>query len=495
MQMDAISKSKTLTEPTPLHIVSLTSPQHHGYNISCKGGHDGQIDLTVDGGVPPYKYDWSTGSFDEDISNLEAGEYSVRISDGNSAEIVTSIQLTQPSGSLKVTLTPQVYSNGFNLSCHDCANGSITCIGSAGTPPYALMWSNAQTNSTISGLQALEYTCTITDINGCTTSERATLHSPDRDDWSMAGNANTNSSSQFIGTTDNHDLVFKTNNIQRMSISSIGNIVVNQGITVDSLNVGSRLLLNGKYAIGHQTASGSYPEIFSFGKLPTNSTYSISSCTSPVLNTFPNYQFGGTIQLYGNSAFGGNLNVMDLGFDGANSIIDATGTSSDPNSNRLLINYYCGKDVFVGNELSGDLTANRNFFTHGKVGIGTTNINACSDCNDYNLFVTKGIRTEKVKVDIASTNGWADFVFDSSYIIMPMPELLQYLQLNKHLPDVPTENEVRRNGLDVAQTQKLLLQKIEELTLYVLQLNNENENLKSKMDEIMNDKSSANPHK
>jgi hypothetical protein len=42
-----VSDSKTLTEPTPLHVVSITSPLHHGYNISCKEGHDGQIDLSV----------------------------------------------------------------------------------------------------------------------------------------------------------------------------------------------------------------------------------------------------------------------------------------------------------------------------------------------------------------------------------------------------------------------------------------------------------------
>ena len=107
----------------------------------------------------------------------------------------------------------------------------------------------------------------------------------------------------------------------------------------------------------------------SFG--PTSSN-SIVSCIAPGLNSNPNYQFNGTIQIWQNSIDGVNLNVLEMGHDGANSIIDATGTSTDPSLNRLLINYHCGRDVFVGNGGSGDLTANRNFFALGKVGIGTT---------------------------------------------------------------------------------------------------------------------------
>ncbi len=227
-----ISGSKTLTEPTPLHVVSLTSPQYHGYNISCNSGKDGAINLSVTGGVPPYKYDWNTGSFDEDLSNLTAGEYSVRITDDNQAEIIASIVLTQPAGSLKVDLTPQVYANGFNLSCHDCSNGSLTAIGSVGVAPYTFLWSNGQTTTTISGLQAIDYNCIITDVNGCTSISGKTLYAPERDDWSMIGNANIDPTTQFMGTTDNKDFVVRTNNIERMRIKNTGVIEALGGLKV-----------------------------------------------------------------------------------------------------------------------------------------------------------------------------------------------------------------------------------------------------------------------
>ena len=459
------SQSQTLTEPTPLHVVSLTSPQHHGYNISCKGGHDGRIELTVDGGVPPYKYDWNTGSFDEDISDLSAREYSVKITDGNSAEIVASIQLTQPPAGLKVTVTSQVYTNGFNLSCHDCANGSATGIGSGGVSPYSYLWTNSQTSSTISGLQATEYTCTITDINGCTTAERITLRSPDRDDWSMNGNTNTDPATQYMGTNDNHDLVIKTNLSERMRIKGNGDILFSSlsGSADHLLVVGSNGILKSvPTTIGYSVAQNGLPQMMSFGAQPNNSIFSISACGNPQLNT---YQFAGSIQLYGNSSIGGNLNILEVGFDGANSIIDATGTSSDPLMNRLLINYYCGKDVFVCTGSNG-----------GHIQLGGTNSivaigmdpHSVNQTNPFRLYVADGIRTERIKVDLQSN--WPDYVFLQSNKLVELDSLSSYIGVNHHLPGFKNAEEIKRDGIDLGENQILLLEKIEELTLYVIDL-------------------------
>src|SRR5207249_2069800 len=81
------SQSVTLTEPTPLHIVSITSPLHHGFNISCYNGNDGSIDLTVAGGIPPYIFLWNNGRFEEDIQDLPKGIYMVRVTDANKVEV------------------------------------------------------------------------------------------------------------------------------------------------------------------------------------------------------------------------------------------------------------------------------------------------------------------------------------------------------------------------------------------------------------------------
>jgi hypothetical protein len=108
-----------------------------------------------------------------------------------------------------------------------------------------------------------------------------------------------------------------------------------------------------------------------------------------------------------------------------------------------------------------------------KVGIGTDNTDGCEDCEDYRLFVKDGIKTEKVKVDIAQDNGWADYVFDDHHHLLPLEDLKGYISENKHLPEVPTTEEAVKNGIELKEMNILLLKKIEELTLYIIKQNDE----------------------
>jgi hypothetical protein len=97
---------------------------------------------------------------------------------------------------------------------------------------------------------------------------------------------------------------------------------------------------------------------------------------------------------------------------------------------------------------------------NGNVGIGTTAISS------YKLSVEGTIRTRKVRVDPGT---WADYVFESDYKLRPLKEVEQYIQQEKHLPEVPSAAEIKKEGLDVGDNQAVLLKKIEELTLYVIQ--------------------------
>jgi hypothetical protein len=84
-----------------------------------------------------------------------------------------------------------------------------------------------------------------------------------------------------------------------------------------------------------------------------------------------------------------------------------------------------------------------------------------------NLEVHGTTRTTKLTVN---AKWWSDFVFDEDYKLMGLTELEKYIKLNKHLPGVPCEKEVLKNGLDVAEMQAIQQQKIEELTLYIISL-------------------------
>lgn len=103
-----------------------------------------------------------------------------------------------------------------------------------------------------------------------------------------------------------------------------------------------------------------------------------------------------------------------------------------------------------------------------KTGIGTDIVD-CSSCDGYRLFVKDGIKTEKVKVEIAASNGWADYVFKNDYKLMPLQDLQTYIDEKGHLPEVPTTEEAIANGIELKAMNILLLKKIEELTLYTLQ--------------------------
>jgi len=113
----------------------------------------------------------------------------------------------------------------------------------------------------------------------------------------------------------------------------------------------------------------------------------------------------------------------------------------------------------------------------GRVCIGITNVTD----NSYKLYVEKGIRTRKVKVDL---DAWADYVFDANYKLPSLTDVENYIQQNKHLPDVPSAIDVEKNGVDLGENQKVLLQKIEELTLYVIDQNKKIETLQNQNDQL-----------
>ena len=114
-------------------------------------------------------------------------------------------------------------------------------------------------------------------------------------------------------------------------------------------------------------------------------------------------------------------------------------------------------------------------FNATQVGIGDVDFSHCTN-SAHKLFVADGITTEEVLVQLKTD--WSDYVFDPDYSLMPLDELHSYIKKNQHLPDVPTAEEVAENGIELGETNALLLKKIEELTLYVIELKQEIVDLK-----------------
>ena len=121
-------------------------------------------------------------------------------------------------------------------------------------------------------------------------------------------------------------------------------------------------------------------------------------------------------------------------------------------------------------------TANEaNSYTNGKVAIG---YDQSLTGGGYGLYVADGgTRATRVKVD-QSSGVWPDYVFEDSYNLPSLAEVDEFIRVNKHLPNVPSEAEVKEEGINVEGMVRVLLEKIEELTLYTIEQQKEIERLK-----------------
>jgi hypothetical protein len=125
------------------------------------------------------------------------------------------------------------------------------------------------------------------------------------------------------------------------------------------------------------------------------------------------------------------------------------------------------------------LSSNGNtFFNGGNVGIGTETPN-------QKLTVNGTIYGKEVKVDLNVPG--PDYVFESTYNLSPLTEIETYIKANKHLPEVPSAKEMEANGINLSEMNMLLLKKVEELTLHLIELKKENEMQKKSNNELKKD--------
>lgn len=114
--------------------------------------------------------------------------------------------------------------------------------------------------------------------------------------------------------------------------------------------------------------------------------------------------------------------------------------------------------------------------TGGSLGIGTTTT------GPHKLAVEGSIGARKIKVNVS---GWPDFVFEPSYALPNLLDIESYVKEHKRLPNIPSAKEVDKEGIELGDMNKQLLQKVEELTLYLIDMKKENETLKTQNKQIL----------
>lgn len=137
--------------------------------------------------------------------------------------------------------------------------------------------------------------------------------------------------------------------------------------------------------------------------------------------------------------------------------------------------YAPGKIVFQTKDATSGELANRLVVRHdGKVGVGTDNPQST-------LAVNGKITATEVEVTM---NGWPDYVFEQDYPLPSLDEVNSFVQANGHLPDVPSQQEMEGAELGLGEFSMLLLRKVEELTLYVVDLHEKNQELQAKLETL-----------
>jgi len=161
------TETATAVVAMPIAIAIQATPTNPG----CEGV-TGSINLTVSGGTPPYTYSWSNGAFDQNLTNLSPGTYTVTVADANGCQQTTSATIDNIE-SITVSI------NGItDPNCAGSSDGFINTSISGGVAPYTYIWSNGATTEDLNGLSAGTYFGTVSDARGCKFVYEATLNDP-----------------------------------------------------------------------------------------------------------------------------------------------------------------------------------------------------------------------------------------------------------------------------------------------------------------------------
>lgn len=344
---------------------------------------------------------------------------------------------------------------------------------------------------------------------------------PGEDSWSQDGNAGTDSTVNFLGTIDQESLAIRTDNQERVRVTDRGRVGIGTADPEARLDVRPGVGEDG-LVVRHD--AGGEPELLVDENGNTRMNSSGGFARLVVRNDFFNQRplmsvvAGDHPTLHVSSA--GSVTIDPVG---AGVALRVRSSSSTPNSNTTPVPFYVtGADdvnaIYVtregevgigvagegindrlrirggendgtrasvrivsggnqqtmlldGNEIDGinaGLFLNHNTDENvilatggGGVGIGT------QTPGNFRLAVNGPIRATEVVVE----TGWSDFVFEPGYELRSLEEVRAHVEEHRHLPDVPTAEEVAEHGVKLGEMESKLLRKVEELTLYLIELN------------------------
>ncbi len=161
----SVTATSIISEPAPIAFAFAKT------NVVCSGSSTGSIDATISGGTGAYTYHWNTNALTQDLWNLNAGNYSLTVTDANTCTSSAMVAIAQPAP-LTVVLTHT------DISCFGAHNGSIMANVSGGNGGYVFDWSNGATTANLNNLPPNNYVLSLSDAAGCATSIALSIIEP-----------------------------------------------------------------------------------------------------------------------------------------------------------------------------------------------------------------------------------------------------------------------------------------------------------------------------
>lgn len=253
--------------------------------------------------------------------------------------------------------------------------------------------------------------------------------------------------------------------------------------SITTANARMTIAADGKVGIGNSSPSLSQLEIYA----PTNIAQFLSSSGVNTTGISLSSPLSYTSALCFNLRYQSGYRFMGPGY-GANITYNANNgtmffSTSNASGNAGDVTFFNPTSVAIdsnGNMGIGTSAPKGKLHVTSNMVIGAS---TTTPATGYILSVNGKIITEEVRVQLDAT--WPDYVFHKNYRLKPLTEVEDFINTNNHLPGIPSAKQVADDGLMLGDMQKRVLEKVEELTLYIIQLNKENQVLKQQVDELM----------
>ncbi len=303
-----------------------------------------------------------------------------------------------------------------------------------------------------------------------------------QDGFSIGLLTDANTKIGYFRLRENWDLQFWTNNAPRFIITSEGNLLPNTNFyyNIGSLTKFFKNVYSKQFISSISGGIGTAIDI----QTPDNQDIYLKIGTNTDdYGYYWKYEGTGSgnnndLELWSEALEGDDIQIYEIKQDGIinftqnikiNKEIDINGSDNI----KLNSNYISGDGDDEGIAIDND----------GKVCIGTS-----SPDTDAKLTINGKISARDITI---KADAGADFVFEKDYALPSLYHVEQFVKANKHLPEIPSVKEMQENGIQVSEMQTKLLQKIEELTLYVIELEKENKKQNQIIEKLVFDKSNG----